>query len=56
MFIKRIWRYRMKENTQAIKVTLRPAQIQKVKKIARKEFEGNFSMALRVIIDKHKEG
>ena len=45
----------MQNKTEAIKVTLRPTQIQKVKLIAKKDFEGNFSMALRVIIDKHEK-
>jgi len=45
----------MQNKTEAIKVTLRPTQIKKVKLIAKKEYEGNFSLALRVIIDKHGE-
>jgi len=45
----------MQNKTEAIKVTLRPTQIKKVKQIAKKEYEGNFSLALRVIIDKHGE-
>lgn len=41
--------------TEAVKVTLRPSQIKAVKKLANDMFEGNFSMALRCLIDKHKE-
>ena len=41
----------MSENTQQVKITLRPKQIAKVKKLARDKYEGNFSMALRQIID-----
>jgi len=41
--------------TTAIKVTLRPSHISKVKLLAKKEYEGNFSMALRVMIDKYEE-
>ena len=46
---------KMVNKTEAIKVTLRPTQIKKVKRIAREDYEGNFSLALRVIIDKHGE-
>lgn len=46
----------MKNKTEAIKVTLRPSQIKKVKRIAKKDYEGNFSLTLRVMIDKFKEG
>jgi hypothetical protein len=41
--------------TEAVKVTLRSSQIKIVKKLANDMFEGNFSMALRCLIDKHKE-
>ena len=41
--------------TEAVKVTLRSSQIKIVKKLANDMFEGNFSMALRYMIDKHKE-
>jgi hypothetical protein len=44
----------MKEKTQPIKVTLRPKQIDKIKDIAKVSYDGNFSFALRIIIDKHK--
>lgn len=44
-----------KQNTEPVKVTLRPNQIKKVKQIAKRDFDGNFSMALRVIIDKYNE-
>ena len=37
--------------TEAVKVTLRPKQIQKVKRLAKEKYEGNFSMALRALID-----
>ena len=45
----------MDNKTQAVKVTLRPTQIQKVKRVAKKDFEGNFSLCLRVMIDKFEE-
>lgn len=45
----------MVNKTEAVKVTLRPTQKNKVKRIAKKDYEGNFSLALRVIIDKFKE-
>lgn len=44
----------MDNKTEAIKVTLRPTQIKKVKEIAKSDYEGNFSLCLRVIIDKYK--
>ena len=43
-----------KENTIAIQSTLRPSQIKKVKRIA-KRFDNNFSLALRIIIDSYEE-
>jgi len=42
----------MTDNTLPIKVTLRPQQIKKVKKFAKENTKGNFSMALRGIIDR----
>ena len=45
----------MKNKTEAVKVTLRPTQIQKVMRVAKKDYEGNFSLTLRVMIDKFKE-
>jgi len=45
----------MKNKTEAVKVTLRPTQIQKVLRVAKKDYEGNFSLTLRVMIDKFKE-
>jgi len=45
----------MENKTKAVKVTLRSSQINKVIKIAKKDYEGNFSMALRIMIDKFKE-
>ena len=45
----------MKNNTEAVKVTLRPSQIKKVKRVAKKDYEGNFSLTLRVMIDKFEE-
>ena len=44
----------MKENTEAVMVTLRPSQIKKVKEVAKRDCDNNFSLALRVIIDKHE--
>ena len=42
-----------KQNTVPVKVTLRPRQIKKVKKLARTlDDRGNFSLALRLIIDR----
>jgi len=46
----------MNNKTEAVKVTLRPTQIKKVKLIAKKRYEGNFSMALRVMVDKFEDG
>lgn len=46
----------MKNKTEARKVTLRPSQIKKVERIAKKDYEGNFSLTLRVMIDKFEEG
>lgn len=45
----------MKEKTEAIKITIYPSQVKKVKRIALEGYDGNFSMALRKIIDKFKE-
>lgn len=45
----------MNNKTEPVKVTLRPTQIQKVKRVAKKDYEGNFSLCLRVMIDKFKE-
>lgn len=45
----------MQNKTEAVKVTLRPTQINKVKRIAKRDYDGNFSFALRVIIDKYGE-
>ena len=42
-----------KNNTLPVKVTLRPIQIKKVKQVAKSSYEGNFSMALRIMIDKY---
>ncbi len=42
-------------NTQPVKVTLRPEQIEKVKKLAKYKYDGNFSLALRSIINQHKD-
>jgi len=45
----------MIEKTEAVKVTLRPKQIKKVKKVSDKNYEGNFSLCLRVMIDRYKD-
>lgn len=45
-----------KEKIEFKKVSLYPKQIKKVKRIALREYEGNFSFALRQLIDKHLEG
>lgn len=45
----------MTNKTEAIKITLRPSQIQKVKRVAKEDYEGNFSLTLRVMIDKFEE-
>ena len=45
----------MQNKTEAIKVTLRPTQIQKVMRVVKKDYEGNFSLTLRIMIDKFKE-
>lgn len=45
----------MNNKTEAVKITLRPSQIKKVKRVAKKDYEGNFSLTLRVMIDKFKE-
>ena len=46
----------MQNKTEAVKVTLRPTQIQKVKRVAKKDYDGNFSLCLRVMIDKFEDG
>jgi hypothetical protein len=45
----------MQNKTEAVKATLRPSHIKTVKKLANDMFEGNFSMALRYIIDNVNE-
>jgi len=45
----------MNNKTEAVKVTLRPTQIKKVMRVAKKDYEGNFSLTLRVMIDKFEE-
>lgn len=45
----------MDNKTEAVKVTLRPKQRKKVKAVAKRDYEGNFSMALRVMIDRFEE-
>jgi hypothetical protein len=45
----------MNNKTEAVKVTLRPTQIKKVLRVAKKDYEGNFSLTLRVMIDKFEE-
>jgi predicted nucleic acid-binding protein len=44
----------MNNNTKPRKVTLRPTQTNKVLKVAKERYESNFSMALRVMVDKFK--
>ena len=46
----------MNNKTEAKKVTLRPKQLKKVLRVAKKDYDGNFSLALRVMIDKFNEG
>ena len=47
--------YLMNNKTVPVKITLRPTQIKKVTRVAKKDYEGNFSLCLRVMIDKFKE-
>ena len=47
--------YTLNNKTEAKKVTLRPKQLKKVLRVAKKDYDGNFSLALRVMIDKFKE-
>ena len=41
------------QKTEALKVTLYPKQIKKVKDLANSKYDGNASLALRKIIDGH---
>lgn len=45
----------MVNKTEAVKVTLRPTQINKVKRIAKRDYDNTFSLTLRVMIDKFEE-
>jgi hypothetical protein len=46
----------MNNKTEAKKVTLRPSQTKKILRKAKKDYEGNFSMALRVMVDRFEDG
>ena len=45
----------MNNKTEAKKVTLRPKQLKKVLRVAKKDYDGNFSLALRVMVDKFED-